>query len=226
MVSASSLFLLIIGSGGASLEFARFVAGEIGGGGAFDAVLTVDGGVDLVTRKNEPIFLGLVFHASHFAEPQERGRFFHGGVVFRFARGLEILQHGEVLLQAPIDALLVEREELELFRLLGESVSGGEGGIDLGDIGACLAAVLKLAEGKEVVFDGADSVETPAVGGDALGELSFHGSLGRKVVEERLGEVVMGRAIFLSHRGDLTCDAVAQRVHAGALVALRRFRPC
>src|SRR5580704_3715575 len=91
MVSASSLFLLIIGSGGASWEFARFVAGEIGGGGAFDAVLTVDGGVDLVTRKNEPIFLGLVFHASHFAEPQERGRFFHGGVVFRFARGLEIL---------------------------------------------------------------------------------------------------------------------------------------
>ena len=87
------------------------------------------------------------------------------------ARGLELFQHSQVLLDGPVDALLIEREELELFRLLGESVSGGEGGVDLGDVGAGLAPVLKLAEGEEVVFYGTNSVEPPTVGGDALGEL-------------------------------------------------------
>jgi len=38
-----------------------------------------------------------------------------------------------------------------------------------------------LAEGEEIVLDGARAIETPAVGGYALGELDLDGSFGRKV---------------------------------------------
>src|SRR5580658_3691232 len=114
-------------SGGLGLEFSGFVAGEIGGGGAVETVLAVYGGVDLVTRKNEPIFGRLILDASHFTEFQEGGRFLHGGFVCRFARGLELLEDGQVFLEASIDALLIESEELELLTkgaCLRQSIAG------------------------------------------------------------------------------------------------------
>jgi hypothetical protein len=96
--------------------------------------------------------------AFHFAEFQKRRCFLHSCCVGRFARRLEGLQQGEVLLQAAVDALLVKREELELPRLEGENVRGGEGRVDLRDIGASLTSILKLLEGEEVVFDGANQM--------------------------------------------------------------------
>ncbi len=80
-----------------------------------EAMGAVDGGVDLGGRKNEPIFGWEVLQAFHFTEFQEGCCFLHGGFVFGFARGLEGLQDGEVLLERPVDALLVEGEEPELF---------------------------------------------------------------------------------------------------------------
>ena len=50
------------------MEFSGFEAAEIGGGGAFEALFAVDGGVDFVIRKNEPIFGWGVLYASHFTE--------------------------------------------------------------------------------------------------------------------------------------------------------------
>jgi hypothetical protein len=76
--------------------------------------------------------------------------------------------------------------------------------------------MLELAEGEEVVFYGAYAIQTPTVGGDALGELDLHGAFGREVLDQGLGKFVVGGAIFVSHGGDLTRDAVAQCVHAGA----------
>jgi hypothetical protein len=202
------------------VEFSGSVFAEIGCRGALEALVAVDGGVDLVIRKFKPIVRRFVLQASHFAEFQERGCFLHGGFVFRFAGGLEGLQQGEVLLDGPVDALLVKGEQFKLFRLQGEDVGCGQGCVDLGNIGAGLAAILKLAEGEEVVLDGANAIETPAVGGDALRELDFHGSLGREIFHESLGEFVVGGAVLVSHGGDLTSDAVTERVEAGALLTL------
>src|ERR1700733_12859426 len=104
-------------SGGLGLEFAGLEAAEIGGGGAFEALVAVDGGVDFVIRKNEPIFGWGVLYASHFTEFQEGGCLLHGGFLLGFAGGLELLEQGHVFLDGAVDALLVEREELQLFRL-------------------------------------------------------------------------------------------------------------
>jgi hypothetical protein len=128
-------------------------------------------------------------------------------------------------LQAAVDALLVKREELTLFRPKGEHVCGGEGGVDLFVIKAELAVVLIEAEGEEVVLDGARSVQAPTVGGDALGELGLHGAFGREVCYESFGELVVGGAVLVSHCGDLAGQAVTERVHAGAVVAGFRFCP-
>jgi hypothetical protein len=87
-----------------------------------------------------------------------------------FARGLELLRQSEVLLQAAIDALLVEGQELDAFGFAGEGASGGQGGVDFGVFGVDVAGMFGEAEGEDVVFDGAGAVETPGVGGDALGE--------------------------------------------------------
>ena len=77
--------------------------------------MAVDGGVDFRGRKREPIVGWGVLQASHFTELEECGRFLHGGFLCRFTGGLQGLQHGEVLLDGAVDALLVESEELELF---------------------------------------------------------------------------------------------------------------
>ena len=203
------------------MEFA-----EIGGGGALEAMVAVDGGVDLGGRKSEPIFGWGVLQAFHFTELQEGRGFLHGGLVCRFAGGLELLQDSEVLLDGAVQALLVEGEELELLRLLSEDVRHGEGGVDLGNVGAGLAAILKLAEGEEVVFNGADPIQTPAVGGDALGELGLHGSVGGEARNEGFGELVVGGAVFVGHGGDLAGEAVTECVEAGAVAASVRTRTC
>jgi hypothetical protein len=70
-----------------------------------EALFGVDGGVDFVIRKFKPILRRVVLQTSHFTDC-----FLHGGSVFRFAGGLELLEDGEVYLDEPVDALLVERD--------------------------------------------------------------------------------------------------------------------
>src|SRR5579863_3173225 len=101
---------------GSCLERPGAVLAEIGCRGSLEALFAVDGGVDLVIRKREPIAGRDVLQTFHFTELQEDGGFFHGRFALLFANGLEGLQRGEVLLQAPVDALLVKAQELDLLR--------------------------------------------------------------------------------------------------------------
>ena len=63
-------------------------------------------------------------------------------------------------------------------------------------IGQEVYTVFVEAEGEEVVLDGARSIQAPAVGSDALGELGLHGSLGGEARDEGFGEFVVSRAVF------------------------------
>jgi hypothetical protein len=83
-------------------------------------------------------------------------------------------------------------------------VRSGEGRVDLFVLGAEFATVLLNAEREEVVFDGADAIETPTVGGDALGELDLHGAIGCEAFHESFGELVVSGSVFLGHGGHLT----------------------
>ena len=79
-----------------------------------------------------------------------------------------------------------------------------------------------MAEGEEVVFNGADSVEAPAIGGDALGELGFHGSFGGEALYERGGEGVVHDAIGVGHGGYLAGEIMAAGVQSGRFFAFLR----
>jgi hypothetical protein len=139
-----------------------------------------------------------------------------------FVAGLKGLQQGEVLLDGAVDPLLVCCEELKLLRVPHENAGGSEGGIDLNVFEALFAAELVEAESEDVVFDGAETIQAPAVGGDALSKLDFHGSFGREVVNDRFGEYVVGDAIFFGHHGDLTAQEVPERIEIGTLLFGRR----
>jgi hypothetical protein len=112
--------------------------------------------VDLGGRKNEPIFERLVCQTLHFTELEELLCFLHFGFAFRDAGRLERLEGGQVLLDVAVDALLIEGQELELFRLLLEDLRGCQGGVDFGMFGFDVVRVRGVAEGVEVVFDGAE----------------------------------------------------------------------
>ena len=189
-----------------------------------EALLAVDGGVDLNGRKNEPIFRREILYPLHFTELEECGSLFHCRFVLGLAFSLEGFQQGEVLLDGPVDALLVEREELEVLRLYGEDTRGGEGGVDLFVFGAELALVCEKTDSEEIVLDGAGAIQTPTVGCYALSELGFHRSFGGEVFHQSFRQGVVSGAVFFGHGGDLAGETVTERVHAGALAPRLRLR--
>src|SRR5580700_9648585 len=54
-----SVFIITVLSGGERLEFSGLVFGEIGCRGALEALVAVDGGMDLVSRKYKPGLFGI-----------------------------------------------------------------------------------------------------------------------------------------------------------------------
>ena len=208
---------------GLGLRFSGPEFGEIGGRGLFEAMLAFQARTDFADRKNEPIFSGLIFQTIHFSDLKKLDSFLHFYFTLRFSGGLEGLQEGEVALHGFVEALFVQGEELELVRFPGKDAGGVEGGIDLLVIGVKLAGVALLAQGEEVVFDGAGPVESPTVGGDALGQLGCHSALGGEAADESLRKLFVSGALLIGHRRDLAGEAVTERVQAGALAALYRF---
>ena len=85
-----------------------FVPTEISKICSLQSAVLVDGSVDFGVRKNEAIFDWFVAQALHFTELEELLRFLHFRFAFGDACGLEALQQGEVLLDAAIEALIVE----------------------------------------------------------------------------------------------------------------------
>jgi hypothetical protein len=135
-------------SGSCGLEFSGAIFGEIGCCRAFEALLAVDGGVDFGSRKNESILSGIRRACAAFAGKYSNAfislSFRNADASFILASRSRLrtdwrdLQHGEVLLDGPVDALLVEREELELLRFEGEHARRDESGVELGNVGAAL----------------------------------------------------------------------------------------
>jgi hypothetical protein len=93
------------GPGAGLVGFVGFMAREIGVPCLVKAAFAVDGGVDMVIRKNEAIFGRIVRQALHLTEL-------------------------EVFLEAAVDALRVEGQEFEVFRFDRENARGSVGGLD------------------------------------------------------------------------------------------------
>ena len=82
-------------------------------------------------------------------------------------------------------------------------MSGGEGGVGFRVAGTYFVGVVCVAEGKNVVFEGAGAVETPGVFGYGMGELVFESVVGVEAGGDFDTERIEGGAIFFRHEGDL-----------------------
>jgi addiction module HigA family antidote len=203
--------------------------------GFVQAALVVAVGVDFDRRKNgansrlqlfscdEATGFGggfwVVGNLLHFIELLELGGFFELGFAGDAAFGLELAQEGEVAVDVSIGSLHVKGHQLELVWVGGEDSGGGDGGVDFRMFGFDFCRFSGVAEGEDVVFDRVGPVQAPVVVGDDLGELLFVG-IGRvEAGDQAVAEVVHGGAVFIGHEADLSGEAVAECVEAGAFFA-------
>lgn len=149
--------------------------------------------------------------------------FFQCALMVDLALGLELAERGQVFVDRPVEALLVERKKLELLGFGLEGFCRGEGGVDLGMICVDFGGVLVETEGEDVVFDRADAIESPTVRSDALGELGFYGSLRSEVFDHGSGERVMRGAVLVGHGGYLAGEAMATGVQTASEFAFFRL---
>ena len=127
--------------------------------------------------------------------------------------GLEFLELPAIFLDGAIDALLVQGEPLEVFGVIEEGLGPSERGVDFGVIHVYVTSLREVAEGEDVVFDGADTLQAPEVLCDEGCELEFERVLRPEAIDEILNEFVMRGAVFDGGDADLAGDAVAQSVH-------------
>jgi membrane protein len=122
------------------------------------------------------------------------------------------------LVDAALDAVLVEGEELEVLAL-GEPDAGlGEGDVDLGVAGGAVGG-LADADGVDGAFDGDAAVEGPAVGGDGLDEVGFQAADGGQGLVDAGAVFAVGDLVVGGQDVDLAGEAVAVGVE-GARVAV------
>ena len=140
-----------MGEEAASIDAARIALARIAGGQSDIALI---GGSQNGERKDL-----LVLY--EFGDFNLRGKFEpvwaragHGGFALGFTGGLELLEQGEVFLEAAIDALLVEGQEFDAFGFAREGTGGGQCGVDFGVVSVDVGCVIGEAEGEDVVFDG------------------------------------------------------------------------
>jgi hypothetical protein len=77
---------------------------------------------------------------------------------------LQCFKFSQIFVDRPVDVLFVKAEELKFLRMVNIGVGGLDGFFDFG-------ARVGGGFGEDVVFGGAESVETPAVFGYGMGEL-------------------------------------------------------
>ena len=142
-----------------------------------------------------------------------------------FSLGLEGHELGHVLVAGPLDALLVDREELEIVGLLAPGSGLGEGVIDLGKAGA-VGGVPVHAESERARLDGAGALEAPLVGGDGLNNLALKiGCRGEGFLDD-LAVFVEGLLLCGSGDADLAGESVAIGVQAATRLAFGGFGTC
>jgi len=189
--------------------------------GAHEALAAGDFAAQFVDRKSKAIFtedfFGIDGAVFEFSELEEGNGLDKRAVAGRGAFGLKPAELGSVLFEGALDALGVEGEEGEVLRLiekgpgLGERVFGGvESGVALG---------FEIAEGEDVVLDGAGTIEAPAVVGNGSGKVGLDGAFGGEFFDDGGGEGFVRGAVFVGEESELAGEAVFQVVGSDALFA-------
>src|SRR5260370_16741913 len=88
----------------------------------------------------------------------------------------------------------------------------GQGGVDFRVFGNNVIGVLGEAQGEEIVFQGRNAVQAPGGVGDGLHELFFDHAFRLQVVEETLGEALVGGEVLGGEDDGVAGEAVPNRL--------------
>jgi hypothetical protein len=143
-----------------------------------------------------------------------------------FAFGPQGAEFGHIPLNGAVDALLVESEKQEIV-VLGEPSAGLDEGIfdeKLGWVFGCRDAGIEAeqtlqASGEDTGFDGAGTLEAPAVFSNGLGDIDFEGADGGEGFADAFAVRVEGGLLSGSEKVDLTGEAVFVGIETSALRA-------
>jgi hypothetical protein len=203
--------------------------------GLYEARSAIDCALDFLTRKNEPIIGdggrridarlgrcsvgvllgvivvdGMLLRGRYLAQQADLLKRF---LTLSFPFGLKILELPAILFDGTVDALLIEGEPLKVPGLIEEGAGAGERGVDFGMVDVNVGGLGEVAEGQDVVFDGADTLQTPEVLSDQGCELKLERVIRLEAVDKFLTELVVRAAVFLIHDADLASDAMAQSIY-------------
>jgi hypothetical protein len=146
-----------------------------------------------------------------------------------FAFGPQGTELSHILLNGAVNALLIQRKELEIFALGDPGAGSGERFVD-GKLGGVVtigcgegAEVAEVAESEDTGFNGAGAFEAPAVFGDRLGEIELQRAYRCEGFADAGAVLVEGFVLVGGEKADLAGEAVTISVEAGAMLAFFGF---
>lgn len=214
--------LIILGGGRGRAGFDGGRVTGLGLSGFVQPVVAIDGAVDFGVRKFEPIGDGIKGDTVGQTLLSEQLGFFHSVRALGVAFLLQLAELVYVALHVAMDALFVEREEVQFAGVVEEGLGVGEGVADFAAIAVTWRAQWNLRrmrmtpEREDVVLHGADAVETPGVLGDRLRKLLFERRFGVEAGNEASAESIVSFAVLAGKDGHLTRQTVTKIVAAGA----------
>ena len=128
------------------------------------------------------------------------------------ALGLEFLEEREDFFELAGKALAVEAQVRKGAGLGFEGRGDGERLLDLFRGLGELVGDADHAQGKEVVFEGGDSVEAPGGVGQGLDQLGFDGAFGFALVDVGFDVALVGLKVVTWEDDDLTGESMAEGV--------------
>jgi len=130
-----------------------------------------------------------------------------------------------VPVSGPLDALFINRQQIEIVGVFAPGSGLGESVIDLGVAGV-VGRVLVHAQGERAGFDGAGTLQAPAVVGDGLRDVALKIADGGEGIEDDFTVLVMGLLLFGSEDAELAGESVAISIEAAAALAFGSLGAC
>jgi hypothetical protein len=168
-------------------------------------------GSQLAIRKFEAILLGLPGLVLRLLQVMDLRGGLESFLASFGALPLKLLQFGFRLREGAVEALFIQAEAGEEIGTVVQSLGLGQDTVDFG-VGGQSAGVFLNAQREEIIFHGADAVETPKSVGDGLNGSGFEQSL-RGELGEDLGAGVLIRDQIVSGQNDgLAGEGVAESI--------------
>ena len=145
--------------------------------------------------------------------------FFEGLVARGFAFGAQGAEFDHIAFDSAVDALLIESEELEIVGF-GDPGAGLVDGFVDGELVGVFPGMVRsvdLASGEDAGFDGADTLEAPAIFGDGLGEIDFKGADGSEGGDDAIAVGVEGFLFGFGEDESLAGESVTVGIETRAM---------